>query len=110
MKISELLRGLADLIDQENKGPTMAVQISAPVQAEVAPQTPQTEDELARMRLLSGLIGTGETQYSNSPEEMVGDLDNVTASGTDLNKSKHPADIRTNAASMYPDWQARRGE
>lgn len=107
MKISELLRGLADLIDQENKGPTMAVQISAPVQAEVAPQT---EDELARMRLLSGLIGTGETQYSNSPEEMVGDLDNVTASGTDLNKSKHPADIRTNAPSMYPDWQARQGE
>lgn len=30
MKISELLRGLADIIDQENQGPTMAVQITAP--------------------------------------------------------------------------------
>lgn len=102
MKISELLRGIADLIDQEHEkeGPTMAVQITAP--AEVVAQD---QDELARMRMLSGLIGTGDTQYSNSPEEMVADIDSVTASGTDLNKSKHPADIRTNAASMFPAAQ-----
>lgn len=106
MKISELLRGLADLIDQENQGPTLAVQIDAPV--EIPPQ-PHDQDELARMRMLSGLIGSGNTQYSNSPEEMTGTIDNVTASGTDLNKCKHPADIRTNAPSMYPDWQARQG-
>ena len=107
MKISELLRGLADIIDQENKGPTMAVQITAPV---VTQTEPAHADELARMQVLSGLIGTGNTQYANSPEEMVGTIDNVTATGTDLNKSKHPADIRTNAGSMYPDWQARQGE
>lgn len=107
MKISELLRGLADLIDQENQGPTMSVQINAP--AEMTQTMQPDQDELARMKMLSGLVGTGDTQYSNSPEEMVGTIDNVTASGTDLNKSKHPADIRTNAGSMYPDWQARQG-
>lgn len=103
MKISELLRGIADLIDQEHQqdpGPTMAVQINTP--AEVVPQD---QDELARMRMLSGLVGAGNTQYSNSPEEKIGSIDCVTASGTDLNKSKHPADIRTNAPSMFPAAQ-----
>ena len=108
MKISELLRGLADLIDQENQGPTMSVQINAP--AEMSATVHPDQDELARMRMLSGLVGTGNTEYANSPEEMVGGIETVTASGTDLNKSKHPADIRTNAGSMYPDWQARQGE
>jgi hypothetical protein len=104
MKISELLRGLAELIDQENQGPTMSVQINAPADTTTT-EIPQ-QDELARMRILSGLIGTGDTQYSNSPEEMVGTIANVTASGTDLNKSKDPADIRTNAPSMFPGFQA----
>jgi hypothetical protein len=105
MKISELLRGLADLIDQENQGPTMSVQINAP--AEMTTAMAPDQDELARMRMLSGLVGTGDTQYSNSPEEMVGTIANVTASGTDLNKSKDPADIRTNAPSMFPAAQWR---
>ena len=109
MKISELLRGLADLIDQEqNQGPTMSVQVTQQVD-KYAPET-QTADDLARMQVLSGLRSDEPREHANEPQPMVSDIENVLHNGTDLNKSKHPADIRTNAPSMYPEWQARRGE
>ena len=103
MKISELLRGIADLIDQD-AAPKMNVEVTG---QPVEPGHPESEDDLARMKLLAGLRGTGDTEYSNSPEEMYGDIENVTHDGTDINKSKHPADIRTNAPSMYPGAQWR---
>lgn len=106
MKISELLRGLADLIDSESK-PTMSVQVTQQSEP-YAPET-QTADDLARMKVLSGLISNAPREHANEPQPMVSDIENVLHNGTDLMKSKNPADIRTNAASMYPDWQARRG-
>ena len=105
MKISELLRGLADLIDRE-QGPTMSVQVTQQVD-KYAPEA-QTADDLARMKVLSGLRSEEPREHANEPQPMVSDIENVLHNGTDLNKSKHPADIRTNAPSMYPAWQATR--
>ena len=107
MKISELLRGLADLIDRES-GPSIKVDVTQPV-SKYAPET-QTADDLERMKVLSGLRSDEPREHANEPQPMVSDIENVLHNGTDLNKSKNPADIRTNAPSMYPDWQARRGE
>lgn len=105
MKISELLRAIADLVDQE-QGPTMTVAVTQP-EGKYAPET-QTADDLERMKVLSGLRSDEPREYANEPQEKISDIDNVVHNGTDLNKSKNPADIRTNAPSMYPDWQARK--
>lgn len=101
MKIIELLRGILDAVEQEI-GPKVNISVHAPGPA-------ADHDDIARMKILSGLISQEPREYANEPQEMVSNIDNVVHDGTDLNKSKNPADIRTNAASMYPDWQARQG-
>jgi hypothetical protein len=102
MKIIELLRGILDFIDQESQ-PKVSVNINTPDSQQQDPEL------LARMLQLAGLESDSDTEYSNSPDEKVSSVDAVTASGTDLQKSKHPADIRTNAPSMYPfaQWKDR---
>lgn len=98
MKISEIIRGVLDLLDRaEQQEPTASVEIKTPVTA--------SDEELTRLKQVAGL--TGSSTYTSEPNPQYAGMDAVTASGTDINKSKNPADIRTNAPSMYPDWQAR---
>lgn len=74
-----------------------------PVEAE--PE--HTEDsELLRMRQIAGLIGQGNVDYSNSPEEKYAGVDAVTAAGDDVHKSKHPSDMRSDSVSLYPGFGA----
>lgn len=47
-----------------------------------------------------------DTGYANEPVEVVIPTSTLLAAGTDANKPKNPADIRTNAPSMYPGFQA----
>lgn len=97
MKISELIRGILDLIDQEQQQkPTASVEIKS---------TEPDIEELARIKQIAGLVGN--SSYTTEPSEQYSDIDAVTSSGTDMNKSKNPADIRGEHPSMYPDWQAR---
>ena len=101
MRITDIIRGVLDVIDRaEAPEPEVAVI----VQPESAPQD---DAELVRMRQIAGLLGSGDTEYSNSPEERVAGVDAVIASGDDVHHSKHPADIRTNAPSMFPNFQAK---
>lgn len=51
-----------------------------------------------------------EPQLSNSPSEHVIDAETVFNMGDDVHRPKNPADIRTNAPSMYPDYQAKAKE
>jgi hypothetical protein len=103
MKITDIIRSVLDIIDhaehQKPAEPTMSVEIEVPQENDV--------DTIARLKQVAGLLPTETQQFSNSPEEKVADINAVTASGTDLMKSKHPADIRTNAPSMYPNAQWR---
>lgn len=45
-------------------------------------------------------------EYANAPHEMQQPMATIIAQGDDVNKPKHPSDIRTNAPSMYPGHQA----
>lgn len=104
MKITDIIRGVLDIVDAvEQPDPQMAVVIST------EPDPSADDAELVRMRQIAGLIGTGDTEYSNSPEEMTAPIDAVLASGDDVHKSKHPADIRGDSISMYPGHQHRPG-
>lgn len=47
-----------------------------------------------------------EPKLANSPDEHVIDAKTVFTMGDDVHKPKNPADIRTNAPSMYPSYQA----
>ncbi len=104
MKITDIIRGVLDIIDcadaEKPQEPAVSISIATPI---TPPE--QDQEELARMQQLAGLLPSGAKEYSNSPEERVAGIDAVTASGTDLMKSKHPADIRTDAPSMYPGAQ-----
>lgn len=46
-------------------------------------------------------------EYANVPHEVEQPIATIIAQGDDVNKPKHPSDIRTNAPSMYPDFQAK---
>lgn len=85
MKVTEIIRGVLDLIDQ----------IECAQQADDA--------DLAVVQI------TPEKQgYDNSPNTHVQGIDSVTtAAGLGgLNGAKNPADLRANSVSMYPGFQA----
>jgi hypothetical protein len=90
MKISDLIRGALDLIDRNSE--------PVHIQAKVAVPT----DELDQMKQLAGVA-----DYANSPGEHISDIDAVLAGGNDVNKPKHPSDIRSDSVSMYPMHQSR---
>lgn len=97
MKITDIIRSVLDLVDSADQPePQVAVVVSA------EPDSAQDDAELVRMRQIAGLLGTGDTEYSNSPEEMTAPIDAVLASGDDVHKSKHPSDMRSDSVSLYP--------
>ena len=97
MKITDIIRQVLDIVDAvEQPEPKMAVVVST------EPSPAEDDAELVRMPQIAGLIGTGDTEYSNSPEEMTAPIDAVLASGDDVHKSKHPSDMRSDSVSMYP--------
>lgn len=77
MKISDIIRSTLDLIDP---GTVPVKKIQVVVQP---------------------------VEYANTPGEQIADIDRVLADGDDVNKSKHPSDIRSNSVSMYPGHQSR---
>ncbi len=104
MKITDIIRQVLDIVDAvDQPEPKMAVVVST------EPGPAEDDAELVRMRQIAGLIGTGDTEYSNSPEEMTAPIDAVLASGDDVHKSKHPSDMRSDSISMYPNHQHRPG-
>jgi hypothetical protein len=106
MKIADVIRGVLDMLDRAETMPGDKHEIVVRP-AEHEPEEYTDDSELLRMRQIAGLLGTGDTEYSNSPEEKYADIEAVVASGDDLNKSKHPSDIRSNSISMYPGHQHR---
>jgi hypothetical protein len=100
MKITDIIRGVLDVIDRAEE-PEQAPAVA--VAMELEPQ-----EELIDMQRLAGLIDFEEPEYANAPMEIVAPVTASFPSGDDVHHSKNPADIRTNAASMFPDWQARK--
>jgi hypothetical protein len=97
MKITDIIRSILDVIDhaeQPDAEPVVAVVDSEP------------GAELADMQRLAGLLDFEEPEYANAPVEIVAPVTAAFPAGDDVHHSKNPADIRTNAPSMFPAWQA----
>lgn len=52
-------------------------------------------------------VPTDSAEYANTPHEVEQPIATIIAQGDDVNRPKHPSDIRTNAPSMYPNFQAK---
>lgn len=94
MKITELIRGILDVIDAEEantSGPTANVSITA------------QDDDINRIKQIAGLISDEETTYANEPVVKIADISAVTTNaGGGMNGPKDPADIRGSTQAMYP--------
>jgi hypothetical protein len=88
MRATEFIRGLLDLIDQVDG----QEEVQQPVDYEEEVIIIQPEVEY-------------DTQYSNSPDELVTPIDTILSVGNDINKPKNPSDLRTDSFSLYPNMQ-----
>ena len=98
MKITDIIRSILDVIDHAEQPE------AEPVVAVVVDSEPAAE--LADMQRLAGLLDYEEPEYANAPVEIVAPVTAAFPAGDDVHHSKNPADIRTNAPSMFPAWQA----
>lgn len=99
MRATDLIRSVLDLIDHIEQQP-------AEVQADGA-ELPLS-DEVRRMQQIAGLTNTEPKCLANQPAEAYADVAAVTVdAGGGPNKPKHPADIRSDSVSQYPNFQAR---
>jgi len=99
MKITDIIRSVLDIVDgaQSPAEPVVAIEIAA---------DPDPEAELMDMQRLAGLLDFDEPEYANEPNEVIAPMTATFPAGDDVHHSKNPADIRTNAPSMYPGFQA----
>jgi hypothetical protein len=99
MKITDVIRKIIDIIDQEEDAVEQQPRAEPDVTAVIS-----NNDELARIIQIAGLLPTDEpAEYANEPEEKYADIDSVTTcAGGGVNGPKHPADIRGSTQSMYP--------
>jgi hypothetical protein len=95
MKITDVIRNILDIIDSAEGQPDQSVDAMVVVE-------PQTD--LSVLQQLAGLAQ--EPEYANEPNEIVAGIGAAFPNGDDMHHSKNPADIRTNAPSMYPGYQA----
>lgn len=95
MKITDIIRSVLDIVDgaQAPAEPVVAVEITA-----------EPEAELMDMQRLAGILA--DPEYANEPNTVVAPMAAAFPAGDDVHHSKNPADIRTNAPSMFPGFQA----
>lgn len=97
MKITDIIRQVLDIVDaaEEQVEPVMVAEPTA------------EPDALIRIQQIAGLLPTDDSaEYSNTPQERTAPVTAAFPSGDDVHHSKNPADIRTNAPSMFPGFQA----
>lgn len=96
MKISDIIRGVLDLIDGADQESHEHV-VVVPSQ-----QTHDDDAELVRMRQIAGLLDHEPSDtYENEPNEKYAGVDSVISGGDDVHKEKHPLDLRGNSISLY---------
>lgn len=97
MKITDIIRQVLDIVDaaEEQVEPAMVAEPTA------------EPDALIRIQQIAGLLPTDDSaEYSNTPQERIAPVAAAFPAGDDVHHSKNPADIRTNAPSMFPGFQA----
>lgn len=112
MRITDIIRGVLDLADMAGAAsqPVAAPVVVAVDQPEVDQTVAPEQDLIAVLQKLSGLEAEADcgmqTQYANEPSETVAPIGAAFPGGDDVHARKNPSDIRTNAPSMYPGYQA----
>ena len=98
MKAQDIIRSVLDLLDQAEQQPEIKVQYN---------DEPESEVETSRFKQIFAMLSNrGQGEYSNTPNEIVADVDAVTTNaGGGVNGPKHPHDIRVKDPSAYPDQQ-----
>jgi len=95
MKVTELIRGILDVIDGEQS------QLEQPLETAQG----YRDTDVKRFKQIVDLADQGEpTEYSNTPKEQYADIASVTvdAGAENMNGTKDPADIRGEHPSLYP--------
>ncbi len=98
MKITDIIRGVLDLIDgaeQPEQEPAVAIAIDM-----------QPEEQIMDMQRLAGILA--DPEFANEPNKIIAPISASFPAGDDVHYSKNPADIRADSISMFPDWQARK--
>jgi hypothetical protein len=116
MKITDIIRGILDLADvaiERQAEPQAQIVAIEPEQAcdscgsvPCACEPEQEPDLINIIKQLSGLSVEDEDMYANEPKEVVASIGASYPGGDDMHNCKNPADIRSNATSMYPGFQA----
>lgn len=96
MRTTEIIRSVLDLIDQ------IEVKQDTPIEI---PNEPG--EQTSRFKQIFAMLSNrGQGEYSNTPNEIVADVDAVTTNaGGGVNGPKHPHDIRVKDPSMHPNQQ-----
>jgi len=98
MKITDIIRGVLDLIDgaeAQEQAPAVAIAVDV-----------EPEEQIMDMQRLAGILA--DPEFANEPNEVVAPMTAAYPAGDDVHSSKNPADIRADSISMFPDWQARK--
>ncbi len=102
MKATDIIRDVLDLIDRIDC--TSVEDTSSTTEV-------QTGVDTNRFKHIFDLLSAERNQtYSNTPGEAVAPVEAVTVdAGGGWNGPKNPADMKSNSISMYPNFQANRG-
>lgn len=111
MRITDIIRGVLDLADMAGAA---SQSVAAPVVVSVGEPTAESDpaepDMIAVLKQLAGMEADcgaeAVPEYANEPKETVAPVTASFPGGDDVHARKNPADIRTNAPSMYPGYQA----
>ena len=99
MKISEIIRQLLDVMDR--------IEVDQQNDTSVQHHKDRIDDNVGRFNQIKDLIPRGPDMrhHANEPEEAYASVASVTTdAGGDHH---HPADIRGEHASMFPNYQAK---
>lgn len=108
MRITDIIRGVLDIVDAGNTEDQATTQQPDAIAALAIAPEPEPQDDLllSVIQQLAGLPVEQEPEYANEPCEMTAPVGAAFPGGDDVHSRKNPADIRTNAPSMYPGYQA----
>lgn len=102
MRATDIIRAVLDLVDaaEKEQGQPPHGELEVIVPNEPGEQTSRFK------QIFAMLTNPSDGPLSNSPNEVVADIDSVTTdAGGGWNGSKHPHDIRVKDPSQYPGQQ-----
>jgi len=114
MRATEIIRDVLNIIDrveseESSAEPQVAMTITK-VEPEMMMPLSAGAAEINRYKQIVDLLPNEDDMlapFSNTPTPKVSDVSAVIMSGDDVNKSKHPSDLRGNSFSLYPNFQAK---